>query len=285
MPTRISVNGCLGDESSQISVLDRGFLYGDSVYEVMRTYRGIPWALSEHLERLERSAERLLIPMPLSRGRLEAEINGTLQAAAEAESYIRVIVTRGSGPISLDPNLAIGPCRVVIVTPLKPLPAELYRQGAMVALINAGGRSASAVSAGAKSGNYLPNVIALGRARAAGADEAILVNAEGQVSEGASSNVFVAEGRVLRTPPLSAQILEGITRRKVIELARQAGFEVREEALLPQDLWRATEVFITSTVREVLPIVRIDEHRVGSGQPGPIARQLRRALRQLAGAE
>lgn len=283
MSTMIAVDGSISDgASAKISVLDRGFLYGDSVYEVIRTYRGRPFLLDEHLTRLARSASLLGIEMPLEPKDLAAEIVEVVRAAANPESYIRVVVTRGSGPIGLDPALAEKPCRVVIVTELPQLAPELYQHGVGIRLI-AGGRAAQgALPKGAKSGNYLVNIMALSAARRRGAHEAVLLDAHGLVTEGASSNVFAVIAGELHTPPLSAGILEGITRRVVIALARTAGLRVHERELHPGELFDADEVFLTSTLREVLPVTAVDGRRVGGGEPGPLTTRLRELYRALA---
>jgi branched-chain amino acid aminotransferase len=280
--TRIAVNGVIGDETAQISVLDRGFLYGDSVYEVIRTYGGQPFALEAHLSRLERSAALLGFPVPVSTASLAHEIRAAVQAAGNAESYIRVIVTRGSGPITLDPSTAERPCRVVIVTSFTPYPASLYDEGAKICLVPAGRLSGGAVPLGAKSGNYLVNIMALRSARRQGAHEAVMLDTAGRVAEGASSNVFALVRRTLRTPPLSVGILEGITRHLVIELARRMDLDVEETELLPADLRGAGEIFLTSTLREVMPVTHVDDWEVGDGRVGPIALELRRRYRAEA---
>ncbi|PIE17382.1 MAG: aminotransferase [Proteobacteria bacterium] len=279
MTTRICVDGELGDErSARISVLDRGFLYGDSVYEVLRTYGGKPFALDEHMERLERSAELLAISLPLSREELVSEMRRTIEAAGNAESYVRLVITRGGGPIGLDPALAVDPTRVLIVTELRTLPEAAYETGVKISLIAAGRSAEGQLPAGAKSGNYLTNLLALQIAKERGAHEALLLDAHGRICEGSSSNVFVVQGQTIRTPPPEVGILEGITRRKVLALARGLGHPVEEVHLEAADLRRADEVFLTSTIREVLPVTEVDETRVGDARPGPIAKALRAAF-------
>jgi branched-chain amino acid aminotransferase len=281
LTTRISLDGTIHDEDgARISVLDRGFLYGDSIYEVVRTYDAIPFALREHLIRLERSAALLHIDLPVDTAALADEIRATVAAARNIESYIRVIVTRGAGPINLDPAMAERPSRVIIVTPFTPHPDELYRGGAKICLVPAGRLSGGAVPLGAKSGNYLVNIMALRVARQQGAHEAVMLDGGGRVAEGASSNVFAVIGGVLRTPPLSVGILEGITRHKVIALAREMDLEVREAELRPDHLHAAEEIFLTSTLREVLPVTTVDDWAVGSGSVGPVSRELLRRYRE-----
>lgn len=297
MTTKVSIDGLIQDEASAvIPVTDRGFLYGDSVYEVVRTYGGKPFALAEHLERLQQSAARLAMPLSApgalagaasepSANELEPivrDIHATLAAADHPESYVRVIITRGSGPMGLDPGLADHPRRVVIVAPLQPLPGDWYDDGVPIHLVATGRSGGDTLLAGAKSGNYLVNVLALGAAREQGAHEAILLDHDDRVTEGASSNLFVVADGQLLTPPLSAGILEGITRRKVCALAAEAGFPVNERAIHRRELGRADEVFLTSTLREILPVQRVDQEPVGDGRPGPITKRLLAAYRDAA---
>jgi branched-chain amino acid aminotransferase len=220
----------------------------------------------------------------LSLESLIGEIDATLALAANEESYIRVIITRGSGPIGLDPELAVSPCRVIIVSPFIALADELYQHGASIHLVPVGRATGGALPSGAKSGNYLVNLMALGTARRLGGHEAVLLDSKGRITEGASSNVFALHGKILRTPPLSVGILEGITRHWVIEQAQQIGLKFEEHELLPSDLLSADEVFLTSTIREVLPVTRIDEQVVGKGSPGPIAKKLRERYQRLTWA-
>jgi branched-chain amino acid aminotransferase len=287
---KVSIDGDILElKEAGIPVTDRGFLYGDSIYEVVRTYGGRPFLLDEHLVRLARSANQLFIELPGGLEPIAADVEATLRAAGNPESYVRIIVTRGSGPIALDPMTAEGPRRVVIVTPLVPYPQKLYDEGAFVCLV-ATGRGDSGLLVGAKSGNYLLNVLALGEARRHGAHEAILLDHRGRVTEGATSNVFMVKDGALHTPPLSAGILEGITRRQLFGLAREAGLGVIEREMEPGDLRGGEELFLTSSIREVLPITEAMDAQgerfvVGSGLPGPVTLLLRQKYLQAAGVE
>jgi branched-chain amino acid aminotransferase len=214
------------------------------------------------------------MPLPGGRAPIIEDIGATLAAAGHSESYVRVIITRGSGPIGLDPGLADHPRRVIIVAPLQPLPAAWYEEGVAIHLVATGRAGGHGLLAGAKSGNYLVNVLALGVAKAQGAHEAILLDHEDCVTEGASSNLFVVAGGQLVTPPLSAGILEGITRHKVFGLAAAAGVPVTERAVRRRELAEADEIFLTSTLREVLPVRQVDHQTVGDGRPGPVTRRL-----------
>jgi branched-chain amino acid aminotransferase len=268
-----------GEET--VSVFDRGFLYGDSVFETLRSYGGKPFALDEHLARLERSAALVFIDMPLSRAQWRAEINEALRAAANTESYVRVLLTRGESALGLDPALAERPRRVIIVQPLAPPPAEYYSRG-IAAISHRAERVTDATgAAGAKVGNYLLSVLALRKARLEGAAEALIVDGQGRVLEGGSSNVFVASGGRLRTAPLEAGILAGITRARFLELADRLGFAVELRAPLLEEARRADEIFITSSIREALAVVRLDGAQVGQGSPGPIYCRLLEAFREL----
>lgn len=268
---------------AKVSVYDRGFLYGDAVFEVLRTYGGRPFALEEHLRRLRRSADRVYIALPIGDGELAREVESAVAASGNDESYVRIVVTRGAGPLSLDPDTATHPLRVILVEPVVPPPRDAYAKGIAVALVHTRRAADETAAAGAKVSNYLSNLLALREAKAQGAQEALIVDVSGHVVEGASSNVFVVtEGRLV-TPPEEAGILAGITRAHILGAARATGIAVDERLLRPEDLWRADEVFITSSIRELLPVVRVDARAVGAGVPGPVSRALHRRFRADVG--
>lgn len=267
-------------EQARVSVYDRGFLYGDGVFETLRTYGGAPFALEEHLDRLDASARTIGVTLPVSRPVLEREITDALAAAGNPESYARVMVTRGQGPLGLDPGNATTPLRVILVEPLSPLPASIYREG--VAVITLRTERAADAAPGAKVVNYLASMLALARAKAAGAHEALLLDAEGYVTEGTTSNFFLVVNGALLTPPKGA-ILAGITRAHVIAVAERQGLVVTYGAIGKNDLSGASEAFLTSSLREIVPVVRIDGAPVGSGAPGPVTCSLHAAFRASAG--
>ncbi len=244
MGTLLNVEGRLvPPEQAFVPVMDRGFLYGDSVYEVVRTYGGRVFELGRHLDRMERSAARIGLSLP-PRARLESELFRTMDAAGNPESYARIIVTRGEGRFGLSPAL--------------------------------------------KTGNYLNSALALRESHAAGADDALLLDLRGQVTEASTSNVFFVQDGVVVTPPLALGMLEGVTRGLVIEIARGEGLLVREEPHGPEALAAADEVFVTSTIREVMPVTSLllldgekpDRRVVAGGEPGPITRRLHAAFRR-----
>ncbi len=273
---KVCIDGQIVDTAeARVPALDRGFLYGDSVFEVYRTYGGVPFAEKEHLERLSRSAKRLMIRMPVSIEALSSEVRATLAAAGEGEWYVRVVVTRGTGPLTYDPTTATSPLRVIIVAPITPYPRELYEQGAAVVLLNASRPTDDARAAGAKASNYLANLLAVHEAKQKGAQEAIVVGRRGQLLEGASSNIFVVKHGVVQTPKPEPGILVGITRATVLDVCASQGVTIEETELYPPDLYDADEAFITSSIREVMPVVLADGHSIGDGKPGPLTNELR----------
>jgi branched-chain amino acid aminotransferase len=266
-------------DAATISVYDRGFLYGDSVFEVLRTYAGVPFALEEHVARLARSAARVLIAMPIDERALAEEIARVVRSAGNEESYARIMLTRGEGPLGLDPDLASHPRRVVLVEPLAPPRREVYERGIAAVTVATKRAVDDTPAAGAKVSNYLSNLLAVREAKSRGAEEALIVDGRGEVVEGASSNVFLVRAGVLVTPPESAGILAGITRAHVLSAAKELGVPVELRALRVAELYAGDEVFITSSIREVVPVVRVDDRAVGAGVPGPTCRALYRAFR------
>jgi len=272
---KVSVDGQVVDSSeARVSVFDRGFLYGDSVFEVFRTYGGVPFAQREHLERLQRSAGRLMISMPVSVETLSSEVGATLEAAGDGEWYVRVVLTRGTGPLTYDPSTAIEPLRVIIVAPVSVPPAEHYERGIAVSLLHASRPTDDERASGAKASNYLANLLAVHEAKQKGAQEALVLGHRGQILEGASSNLFIVKNGKVRTPEPQPGILVGITRATVLAAAHARGIEVEEAEVRPEDLYGADEAFITSSIREVMPVVAADGQTIGAGAPGPVTKRL-----------
>jgi branched-chain amino acid aminotransferase len=299
MPTVVNLDGALVPPAQAVvSVFDRGFLYGDSVYEVIRTYGGRPFELAAHLRRLAHSAERIGLAPAWGPERALPEIERTLAASRRGdpeeasdpdaaswnagERYLRLIMTRGAGELGLDPALAVDPRAIVIVQPLRGPPARAYEDGVKACVVGIRHASPSTVDPSAKTGAHLNHVLAVHEARAQGAHEALLLDDRGLVTEGASSNVFAVRGGRVATPPLAAGILEGVTRGVVLAVAREAGVPVDEVPLRPEALASADELFITSTVREILPVSRLGEGNVGNGRAGPVTRRLHALFRRRA---
>jgi branched-chain amino acid aminotransferase len=277
MSIRVYIDGQIREpEAAMVSVFDRGFLFGDSVYETIALVDQRLLFLPEHLHRLERSAGRIFLQIP-ARAQVEAAIRETIAATGEKSARIRVMVTRGVGSIDLDPASAGTPRLVVIVQPLGAPTPEMLESGVAVALVKASRTAPAGVDPTVKSGNYLGSVLAIGEARRRlpGVNEAIVCGSGGSVAEGATSNVFVVESGALETPAIDVGILDGVTRGKVLELARGAGIETREVSFLaPESLRAAHEVFLTSAVRGILPVTSVDGQPIGDGRPGPVTKRL-----------
>ncbi len=283
MSIRVHIDGgvCL-PEAAKVSIFDRGFLYGDSVYETIGTAYGRLFAARDHLVRLERSAERIGLRAP-PRATIERAIAETVAAAGNPESRVRVILTRGAGKLDLDPATADDTQLIVIVFPLGAPTPEMYDKGVAVAIVSITRNSPLAIDPAVKSGNYLNNVLALGEARRrCRAYEAILCAGDGSIAEGSTSNVFAVVGGEVRTPPPEVGILDGITRAKAIELCRANQIPFSQQRISPAELRGADEVFITSATRGVLPVTTIDEKPVGPGVPGPVTKRLMALYDELA---
>lgn len=283
MTAVVNLNGrIVGEREATISVFDHGFLYGEGVYETLRTYNRRPFLLDRHLRRLRQSAERIRLTVPLTDEDLAARIDETLAATHVDEAYIRLLVTRGPGELTYDPRACPVPSVVIIVKPHAEPPPEAFEQGVRIIVSTVMRNHPAALDPRIKSNNLLNNALAMQEAIAQGAAEALMCNYRGELAECAQSNFFLVRSGTVLTPSLAAGLLEGITRNFVLELARELGVPAEEAVLYPHDLATAEEAFITSTTREVMPVVQIGERQVGSGRPGPITRQLLHAYRAAA---
>ena len=288
------VNGrIVAQQDAMISVLDHGFLYGEGVYEVIRTYGGGLFLLDRHFRRLRASAAMITLDVAMSDDGLEGIIRDTIaahrdrggEAAIGQEVLARVLVTRGIGEMSYDPRKSPHPSLVVIVKPLVPPPASAYDRGVAVALVSVVRNHPASVDPRIKSNNLLNNVLAMQEALRRGPFfEAILRNFRGELAECSQSNLFLVKDGTVRTPALDAGLLAGITREFVEEVAAEAGIPVVDGALHDEDLLNADEAFLTSTSKEVVPIVRVDDRVIGAGTPGPITLRLLDAYRLKARA-
>ncbi len=270
----------VAERAATVSVFDRGFLYGDSVFETVRTYAGTPFMLEEHLRRLEWSAERVLIQLPVSLETLQVEVQAAVAAAGNPESYVRVMVTRGQGAMGLDPVNAEHPLRVILVDELKPPAVGDYERGIAVVTYQTQRFGDQTTAAGAKVANYLVAVLAMREARAHGAQEALLTDHTGCIVEGSTSNVFAVKRGRLITPPESAGILPGITRGLVLRAARELEIPVDYELLDRGTIDQVDELFICSSIRELLPVVTVDGRPIGIGSPGPLSLGLLEKFRE-----
>ena len=274
MPTRININGVItGPEDAQIPVLDHGFLFGDSVYETLRTYKGKPFLFSRHFARLEHSAGAIDLRLPWSESKTREEIQQTL---LHGECRIRLMITRGVGELNPDIETSTDPTAIIIVVPLMALPDRIYEQGVDVVISSV---RRSARFADIKTGSLIHQVLARREAKLKHAYEAILLTADEKLSDGITSNVYMVRDGTLLTPGHDAGIIEGITRGVVLDLAREIGLKVVEGFFEVAEIAHAEEMFLTSSTREVVPIARIDGKPVGAGKPGPVTLMLLRAYR------
>ena len=262
------------EHEAKVSVFDHGLLYGDGVFEGLRSYSGKVFRLDAHIDRLYDSARAICLEIPLTKQAMAKAVNDTLAANALADGYVRLVVTRGAGSLGLDPNKTSRPQVIVIADTISLYPREFYEQGLRIVTAATQRTQSAALSPRIKSLNYLNNIMAKLEGLQAGCVEALMLNHKGEVAECTGDNVFVVRSGRLLTPPPDAGILEGITRGAVMELAVAAGIDCREQTLVRHDLYTADECFLTGTAAEVIPVVEIDGRRIGAGVPGPISRRL-----------
>jgi branched-chain amino acid aminotransferase len=289
MAATINVNGKISDaEHAVVPVLDHGFLYGEGVYETLRTYNQQPFLIDRHLRRLRTSASMIALSVPLTDAQFAERIDETTREARRAagsappEWYVRILLTRGVGELTYDPAACPSPSVVIITKPQIDPPTEAFDKGVRVTLAATIRNHPDSVSPLIKSNNLLNNALAMQEAVRRGAFEAIMRNYRGELAECTTANVFVVKDGTALTPPLSSGLLAGITREFLFEIGRDKGVPVLEGVLRDQDLYDADEAFLTSTTRELLPIVGVDGRPIGSGKPGPITKQLLQAFRRRA---
>ena len=272
----VNVNGRISDAATAVvPVFDHGFLYGEGVYETLRTYNRRPFLLERHFDRLRASAAAIGLTIPLGDREFAERIDATAAAAPVAgECYIRLLVTRGVGDLSYDPEVCGEPTVIIIVKPHAETPAETRARGIGIIVSSVMRNHPAAVDPRIKSNNLLNNALAMQEALRRGAKEALMRNHRGEFSECSQSNFFLVSGGEALTPPLEAGLLEGVTRDFVFKVARSVGVPARYAVLRDADLAHADEMFITSTTREVLPVTVVNDRPVGAGAPGPVTRAL-----------
>jgi branched-chain amino acid aminotransferase len=270
-------------EEAVVSVFDHGFLYGDGVYETLRAYGGRVLQLAEHVRRLERSASYIHLHLPLSPDRIADLIRKSLRQNGLEDAYIRITVSRGAGEIGLDPALCKTPTLVILAKPFEPYPASFYNDGVSITIVRTRRNLSEAIPPQVKSLNFLNNILAKIEASAAGAHEGVMLNHRDELTEGATSNLFlVCKGQLL-TPSIDCGILDGITRRLVLQFADDLGIPVQETRLRAQDLYDSDECFLTNTTQEIMPVKQADGHLLRS-VPGEVTNRLRSLFRnRLAG--
>jgi branched-chain amino acid aminotransferase len=275
----INLDGVIAPTAS-ISVLERGFLYGDSVYEVVRTFKGKPFGLQEHLDRLRQSAAYLYMAVPWSDAHIRSEIERTLEQAEDSEFYIRIVVTRGTElTINLQPSPELQPRLIVMVSPIDSEPV-LSEKGIHLCVVSRQRNDKQALNPAAKTGNYLNNILALLEAQQNGANDALMLNAQGEVTEATTSNFWLVKGGRVQTPSVEAGILQGITRYFLLQILREHQVPHQEVTIKLEDLWSTEEAFLSSSVRLLMPVAKIND-MVLPQCPGPITRFLWQELLTL----
>ena len=288
MPATVSVNGRITSErEAAISVFDHGFLYGEGIYEVLRTYHGRPFLFDRHMRRLRNSARMIVLDVPFTDDQLASDIQKTTAAAHldGMEAYIRVLVTRGIGALTYDPAATPTPSVVIIVKPQEDPPPETYEQGVRVIIVDIVRNHPDTVNPMIKSNNLLNSALAAQQAIRRGAFEGIMRNYRGELSECTTSNLFIVKNGEALTPPLQSGLLPGITREFLFDIGKDVGVVVREQVMRDQGLFSADEAFLTSTTRQVVPIVTVDDQKIGNGRPGPVTKRLLEGFRRRAHAE
>ncbi len=265
-------------EEARVSVFDHGFLFGDSIYETMRTFKRKLFLIDRHLLRLENSARMLYLRLPMPAAKIRQEIERTIEATTNPECYIRMIITRGTGEIGLDIDLCKNASYVIIVKPFESLPQAYYQDGVKVALVHIRRNDQQALDPSMKTCNLLNNVLAFREAKEQSAFDGILCNIAGFVTEATASNVFSVKDGILFTPPPDAGLLQGVTRWLTLELAAQSRIPVQEKNMTPEELLAMEECFITSTTKGILPVKQISETSLRA-VPGPVTLKLMDAYR------
>jgi branched-chain amino acid aminotransferase len=289
MSLLVHINGkWMPKEEAVVSVFDHGLLYGDGVFEGIRSYGGLVFKLQEHLDRLWESAHTIMLEIPLSKKEMEKAIVETLKRNRLMDAYIRVVVTRGTGDLGLDPAKCKVPTYFIITDKIVLYPESLYQQGLKIVTVPTVRNLPEAVNPSIKSLNYLNNIMAKIEAKNAGCMEALMLNHQGYVAECTGDNVFMirrhgaADGKpLLLTPPIYLGALKGITRQAIIEIAEAKKIAFEERVLTRHDLFNADEVFLTGTAAEVIPVVAIDGRTIGTGEPGPVTGALLKAFHQM----
>jgi branched-chain amino acid aminotransferase len=280
----VYVNGTIKPaHEAVVPVYDHGFLYGEGVYETLRTYNRVPFLYDRHMARLRASSARIHLDAPFSNAELASWIDDTVAAAGDMkEAYIRILFTRGVGELNYDLKSTPKPTTVIIVKPLEEPPARVFERGIAINLVEIVRNHPHSVNPLIKANNLLNNALAMQEAYRRGGEEGLMCNYRGELSECSQANFFMVRGGAVLTPKSEAGLLEGITRAFLFEVGKDVGIDVQEATLCPRDLETADEAFITSTTRELSPVTSIDGRPVGSGKVGAITKRILEGLRKKA---
>jgi branched-chain amino acid aminotransferase len=273
------------EKDAVVSVFDHGLLYGDGVFEGIRAYNGRVFLLDEHIDRLYDSAKAIALEIPMSKDEMSKSVVETCKANDISDGYIRLVITRGKGTLGLNPYLCKKAEVIIIAAKIQLYPQELYDNGLKIVTVGTVRNHTEAINPRVKSLNYLNNVMAKIEAINAGCMECLMLNPQGQVAEASGDNVFAIKNGVITTPPSWCGALEGLTRNKVMEIARKEGYEVREDVMARYDLYVADEVFLTGTAAEIISVVDIDKRQIGDGRPGKVTASLSAIYAECARSE
>ncbi|MDI6813183.1 MAG: branched-chain-amino-acid transaminase [Desulfitobacteriaceae bacterium] len=269
------------EEEAKVSVFDHGFLYGDGIFEGIRAYYGRVFKLERHLKRLYESAKSIHLEIGISEDEMEEIVLETCRQNNIRDGYIRLIVSRGKGDLGLDPRKCPKAAIFCIADQIALYPASLYDEGMELRTVAIRRNNPDSLNPRIKSLNYLNNILAKIEANLAGMPEAVMLNQEGYVAECTGDNIFIYREGVLRTPPVSVGILEGITRNSVLELAEKLGIKTSQDLFTRHDLYTADECFLTGTAAELIPAVKVDGRVIGQGKPGETFKMLLQEFRKL----
>ena len=270
MPSKVYIDGKFYNKNqAKISVFDHGLLYGDGVFEGIRSYNRLVFRLREHIERLYRSADAIMLKIPITKKQMTDAVCEAIKKNNLNNAYIRLIVTRGQGDLGLDPRKCKGNARIIIIADkIKLYPEKFYIEGLAIITARTQQNSIRALNPAIKSLNYLTNILAKIEATSGGHEEAIMLNDRGYVTECTGDNIFIVKNNIVYTPPVSAGLLKGITREVVIEIARANKIQLKQSLFRRDSVYKADECFLTGTAAELIPVVKVDNKIIGTGKPG-----------------
>ncbi len=282
MGLKVYINGEYFDKKdAKISVFDHGLLYGDGVFEGIRSYKRLVFKLKEHIDRLYESAHGIMLKINISKDEMIKAVIDTLKLNKLDDAYIRLITTRGIGDLGLDPRQCKDASIIIITDKIQLYPEKLYKEGLRLITVPTPRNIPEALNPQIKSLNYLNNILAKVEAINVGYEEAIMFTASGYVAECTGDNIFVVKGNSLITPPAYLGILKGITRAAVMDIGKRMGLDVKEEVITRHNLYTSDECFLTGTAAEIVPVISIEKRVIGTGRPGKTTLKLMKEFREL----
>ncbi|MDO8603229.1 MAG: branched-chain-amino-acid transaminase [Candidatus Omnitrophota bacterium] len=282
MSLKIYINGeYFEKDQAKVSVFDHGLLYGDGVFEGIRSYSRLVFKLKEHIDRLYESSQGIMLTIPLSKEEMIKAVVATLKLNELENAYIRLIVTRGVGDLGLDPRKCKNASVIIITDNIKLYPEKMYKEGLSIITVPTPRNIPEALNPQIKSLNYLNNILAKIEALNSGYEEALMFTAHGYVAECTGDNIFIIKDNNLITPPAFLGILKGITRACVMDIARKAGMTVKEEVITRHSIFTADECFLTGTAAEIIPVVTVDKRVIGNKEPGKITLSLMKEFKKV----